>query len=58
MKSYRYELIVLIDNQKVKRFIGNDMNDLIERFEMWLIKQPYERNELTLYKCEIQHAGY
>jgi hypothetical protein len=58
MKSYRYEVIAYINDIKVKRFIGNDIDDLIERFEMWFIKTNYDRNELFLYKGEIQHAGY
>lgn len=56
--SYRYELIVLFNNIQVKRFIGNDLNVLAERFEMWFIKQPYDRNDITIYRGEIQHAGY
>ena len=58
MKGYRYEVIAFIDKVKVKRFIGNDMNELVERFEKWFIKSPYDRARLTLYKGEIQHAGY
>jgi hypothetical protein len=58
MASYRYELEVYIKGRKVKRFIGNDMNALIERFEMWFIKSGYDREDLSLYKGEIQHAGY
>lgn len=58
MAAYKYEVIVFINGYQVKRFIGNDLNQLIEKFEMWLIKQPYDRNDLSLYKGEIQHAGY
>ena len=58
MTSYRYELEVYIKSRKVKRFIGNDMNALIERFEMWFIKTGYDREDLFLYKGEIQHTGY
>lgn len=56
--SYKYELIVYLNHIQVKRFIGNDLNSLVERFEMWFIKQPYDRNDITIYKGEIQHAGY
>ena len=56
--SYKYELIVYLNHIQVKRFIGNDLNSLMERFEMWFIKQPYDRNDITIYKGEIQHAGY
>ena len=51
MKSYRYELIVFkkaYDEEygnvgiKIKRFIGNDIDALRERFEIWFIKQPYD----------------
>ena len=38
--------------------IGNDINELLEKFEKWFIKSPYDRNDLRLYKGEIQHAGY
>lgn len=58
MKSYKYELIVYFKNQKIKRFIGNDLNELQERFEMWFIKQAYDRNDIFIYRGEIQHAGY
>ena len=56
--SYRYEVVAYINNIKVKRFIGNDVNELLEKFEKWFIKSPYDRNDLRLYKGEIQHAGY
>lgn len=56
--SYRYEVVAYINNIKVKRFIGNDMNELVERFEKWFIKSNYDRYDLRLYKGEIQHAGY
>ena len=56
--SYRYELIVLENGYKVKRFIGNDINELQERFEMWFIKSKYTRENITIYKGELQHAGY
>ena len=56
--SYRYEVIAYINMVKVKRFIGNDLNELLERFELWFIKTSYDRNELYLYKGEIQHSGY
>lgn len=58
MTSYRYELIVCLNNVKIKRFLGNDVNTLYERFEMWFIKQPYDRNDIQTYVGEIQHAGY
>lgn len=58
MKSYKYELLVCINNTQVKRFLGNDLNTLYERFEMWFIKQPYDRKDVTLYPGEVQHAGY
>ena len=56
--SYKYELIVFIDHIQKKRFIGNDMNNLVERFEKWFIKQPYTNEQTTIYKGEIQHASY
>ena len=56
--SYKYELEAYIKGVKVKRFIGNDMNELHERFERWFIKSPYDRNDLYLYRGEIQHRGY
>ena len=56
--AYRYEVVAYINNIKVKRFIGNDVNELLEKFEKWFIKSPYDRNDLRLYKGEIQHAGY
>ena len=56
--SYKYEVVAYINNIKVKRFIGNDVNELLEKFEKWFIKSPYDRNDLRLYKGEIQHAGY
>lgn len=58
MKSYRYEVIAIINGIKVKRFIGNDIYGLLEKFEMWFIKTSYDREDLFLYKGEIQHAGY
>ena len=67
MKSYRYELIVFEKSHdeeygnvgiKIKRFIGNDINVLKERFEMWFIKQLYDQEEIDIYTDEIQHAGY
>ena len=66
-KSYRYELIVGKKSHseefgnyttKIKRFLGNDKNELQERFEMWFIKQPYDRNDIEIYIGEVQHAGY
>ena len=56
--TYRYEVIAYINGIKVKRFIGNDLDELVERFEMWFIKTGYDRNDLFLYKGEIQHSGY
>lgn len=67
MKSYRYELIVYkkaYDEEwgnigiKLKRFIGNNQAELLERFEMWFIKQSLTREEIYIYQGEIQHAGY
>ena len=67
MKSYRYELIVYKTERsdeygkigrKIRRFIGNDLNSLQERFEMWFIKQPLDREEIYIYTGEIQHIGY
>lgn len=58
MASYKYELEVYVNNVKVKRFLGNDLNILHERFEMWFIKSPYDRNDVYVYKGEVQHAGY
>lgn len=63
MNSYKYELKVYVPageglSKRVKRFIGNDENTLAERFEMWVIKSGYDRNELQTRIDEIQHAGY
>lgn len=65
--SYRYELIVckkVIDpefgevGRKIKRFMGNDVNYLQEKFELWFIKQGLDRNEIFTTIGEIQHRGY
>lgn len=58
MKSYRYELIVYLHNVKLKRFLGNDINSLKERYEMWVIKQSQDKNDMTVYIGEVQHASY
>ena len=66
-KSYIYELTV--DEKRyneeygnysvqVKRFLGNDVNVLKERFEMWFIKSPYDREDITVHVGYVQHAGY
>ena len=65
--SYKYELIVGEKRYseehgncsvKIKRFLGNDVNILKERFEMWFIKSPYDRDDIDVYIGEVQHAGY
>lgn len=65
--SYKYELVAYKKTAseeygncgiKIKRFIGNDINALKERFEMWFIKQGYDREEILLHIGEIQHIGY
>ena len=56
--SYRYEVVAYISGKKVKRFIGNNLNELLERFELWFIKTSYDRHDLWLYKGEIQHIRY
>ena len=61
--SYVYELIVYYKETedkttKLKRFIGNDINQLKERFEVWFIKQGYDREEIEIYIGHIQHTGY
>ena len=57
--SYTYELIVYTNDwKKIKRFVGNDLNELTERFEMWAIKSNYPREDMKIYKGHIQHAGY
>lgn len=70
MKSYKYELVVYKNviceygrcGQKVKRFIGNNINELEERFQLWYIKSGYclGNNEGEIYKYigEIQHINY
>ncbi len=54
---YKYALVVykknvdahgLINNIKIKRFIGNDKALLMERFEMWFLKQGFSRYEIEL----------
>ena len=56
--AYRFEVVAYINNIKVKRFIVNFFNLFLEKFEKWFVKSPYDRNDLILYKGEIQHAGY
>lgn len=67
MKSFRYELVVCKKSfskefgnisVKIKRFLGNDIDELTERFEKWFVKQPYDRNDIEIYTGEIQHANY
>lgn len=67
MKAYKYELIVyhkVYDKEygntkiKIKRFLGNDINILQERFEMWFVKQPYDREDTYIHIGEVQHANY
>ena len=69
--SYRYELIIYentIDEKlgkvgrKVRRFIGNNLNELEERFQRWFIHSCYtlgdDTSQIYVYRGEIQHAGY
>lgn len=57
-KTYRYEIVVYVNRVKVKRFLGNDLNEMKERYEMWLIKQSYSDDDLWVYTGEVQHANY
>lgn len=59
MKNYIYELIITdIDGYKIKRFVGNDMDELIERSEQFIIKSGTPRSNMKIYTGKIQHVGY
>ena len=62
MKSYIYRLYV-VDNRTniiIKKFLGNDKNAMIERFEKWFIKSLFdgERADIDLIFDFVQHVGY
>ena len=57
MKHYIYRLVVTHKGIIVKRFLGNDPNELTERFEMWFIKQGYDRSDIATYLEYVQHAN-
>lgn len=66
MKHYIYRLTVgrkEYDEQwgkvttRIKSFLGNDKNDLYERFERWFIKQPLTREEIEVDIEYVQHAN-
>lgn len=52
----RYKLNVYNNNIQVKLFYGDDKCQLVERFEKWFIKQPYERENISYHLDECQHA--
>ena len=56
--SYKYYLAVYVNKFQKRRFLGNDKNELVERFEKWFIKQPYDREDTEIFIGEVQHAGY
>ena len=56
-KTFIYRLVVTNNNIIIKRFLGNDKNELHERFEMWLIKQGYDRADIDTYIEYVQHAN-
>lgn len=58
MKHYIYRLCVTHNNVIIKSFLGNDKNELQERFEMWVIKQGYDRADVETYIEYVQHAYY
>ena len=54
---YIYRLYVTLQNGKIIRtFLGNDKNEMLERFEIWLIKQGYDRVEIKTSFDYVQHA--
>lgn len=57
MKHFIYRLTVTNDGIVVKTFLGNDKNELQERFEMWFIKQPYDSRNVNTYIDYVQHAN-
>lgn len=66
-RNYTYEFVVLKKEyseeygnvgRKVKRFLGNDLAELHERFEKWFIKQSYDTEEIYTTYGYVQHAGY
>lgn len=57
--SFRYEIIAMTkEGLKLKRFIGNSLEELQERFESWVMRSGYPREDMRIYRGEIQHAGY
>ena len=57
MRHYIYRLWVTNKGAVVKTFLGNDENELMERFEMWFIKQGYDRADIQTSIDYIQHAS-
>lgn len=56
--SYKYYLTVYVKKIQKRRFLGNNQNELVERFEKWFIKQPYDRNDTEIFMGEVQHTNY
>lgn len=57
MRHYIYKLIVTNNNIVVRTFFGNDPDELQERFEVWFIKQGYDRENIKTYLNYVQHAN-
>jgi hypothetical protein len=41
----------------IRKFYGNNANELQERFELWFIKQPLDRNDIETRIDYVQHAS-
>ena len=66
MKHYTIRLVVYQIDQhpqygkvlrKIKAFLGNDEAEVTERFERWVIKQGFDRNETEVHIESVQHAN-
>ena len=42
---------------KIKSFLGNDKAVLLEKFELWFIKQGYDRSDIEMHFESVQHAN-
>ena len=57
--SYIFELVIYDKNgRKLKRLLGNDLNELQERAEKWIMKSGYPREDMRIWRGHVQHAGY
>lgn len=66
MKHYTLRLTVYLETidpeygrigKKVRSFLGNDKEELIEKYEMWVIKQGFDRNDARIHIDNVQHAN-